>query len=69
MGTDVYPNSRDEQLHMVKTWNTVFATRGQEWGISPAHITQLVTEAQAAQTILVKVKAGNEPPPMLSSVT
>jgi hypothetical protein len=33
MATDWYPNSRDEQLHMVKTWNTVFATGGQAWGI------------------------------------
>jgi hypothetical protein len=27
MGTDWYPNSRDEQLHMIKTWNTIFATQ------------------------------------------
>jgi hypothetical protein len=33
MGTDWYPNSRDAQLHTVKTWNTVFATKGQAWGI------------------------------------
>jgi hypothetical protein len=55
---DWYPNSRDEQLHMVKTWNTVFTTRGPEWGIPPAHIAQLVNDAQAAETILNKVKSG-----------
>ncbi|MDR2394575.1 MAG: hypothetical protein LBD93_10545 [Treponema sp.] len=44
MGTDWYPNSRDEQLHMVKTWNTVFATSGQVWGIPQDHITQLVND-------------------------
>jgi hypothetical protein len=31
MGTDWYQNSRDGQLHMVKTWNGVFATSGQTW--------------------------------------
>jgi hypothetical protein len=58
MGTDWYPNSRDEQLHMVKTWNTVFTTSGQTWGIPQDHITQLVNGAQAAETILDKVKSG-----------
>jgi hypothetical protein len=33
---------------MVKTWNIVFATQGPAWGIPQEHITQLVTEAQAA---------------------
>jgi hypothetical protein len=46
---DWYQNSRDGQLHMVKTWNTVFATSGQAWGIPAAHITQLATDAQAAE--------------------
>jgi hypothetical protein len=58
MGTDWYPNSRDEQLHMVKTWNTVFATSGQAWGIPQNHITQLVNDETAAQTILDNVKSG-----------
>jgi hypothetical protein len=52
------PNSRDEQLHLVKTWNTVFAARGQAWGIPQEHITQLVNDEAAAQTILDKVKSG-----------
>jgi hypothetical protein len=43
---------------MVKTWNTVFATQGPTWGIPPEHITQLVNDAQAAETILDKVKSG-----------
>jgi hypothetical protein len=55
---DWYPNSRDEQLHMVKTWNSVFAVKGPEWGIPSAHITQLVNDAGAADTILQKVKSG-----------
>jgi hypothetical protein len=60
--TDWYPNSRDEQLHMVKTWNTVFATQGPVWGIPQQHITQLVTDAQMAETILDKVKSGDRTP-------
>ncbi|MHB9294121.1 hypothetical protein Holit_03247 [Hollandina sp. SP2] len=58
MGTDWYPNSRDEQLHMVKTWNTVFAASGQTWGIPQNHITQLVNNTQVAETVLDKVKSG-----------
>jgi hypothetical protein len=57
MGTDWYPNSRDEQLHTVKTWNTVFAVSGSTWGIPPACITQLANDAQAAEAILDKVKS------------
>jgi hypothetical protein len=30
---DWYQNSRDGQLHMVKTWNTVFAISGQRWQV------------------------------------
>jgi hypothetical protein len=45
-----YPNSRDEQLHMVKTGNTVFATSGRTWGIPQEHITQLVNDEGAART-------------------
>jgi hypothetical protein len=55
---DWYPNSRDEQLHMVKTWNTVFATQGPAWGIPQEHISQLVNDDQAVETILDKVKSG-----------
>jgi hypothetical protein len=43
---------------MVKTWNTVFATSGQAWGIPQNHITQLASDEAAAQTILDKVKSG-----------
>jgi hypothetical protein len=55
---DYYPNSRDEQLHMVKTWNTEFAVKGSTWGIPSQHTAQLVNDAQAAETILDKVKSG-----------
>jgi hypothetical protein len=55
---DWYPNSRDEQLHMVKTWNSVFTANGQAWGIPANHITTLGNDAQAADTILNKVKSG-----------
>jgi hypothetical protein len=43
---------------MVKTWNTAFAAKGQAWGIPQEHITQLVTDEGAAQTISDKVKRG-----------
>jgi hypothetical protein len=43
---------------MVKTWNTVFSTGGQAWGIPQNHITQLINDEGAAQTILDKVKSG-----------
>ncbi|MDR3198590.1 MAG: hypothetical protein LBU34_12050 [Planctomycetaceae bacterium] len=58
MGTDWYPNSRDEQLHMVKTWNTVFVMQASMWNIPQNHISQLATDAQIAETILDKVKSG-----------
>jgi hypothetical protein len=58
MGTDWYQNSRDDQLHMVKTWNTEFATKGPTWGIPPQHTAELASDAQAAETILDKVKSG-----------
>ncbi|MDR2795687.1 MAG: hypothetical protein LBB47_03120, partial [Spirochaetaceae bacterium] len=59
---DWYPTSRDEQLHLVKTWNTVFAVKGQGWGIPQACMTQLVSDESAAQTILDKVKSGERTP-------
>jgi hypothetical protein len=59
---DWYPNSRDEQLHMAKTWNGVFATKGPTWSIPQARITQLVTDTQAADAILNKVKSGERTP-------
>jgi hypothetical protein len=43
---------------MVKTWNTVFAVGGPTWGIPQNHITQLVNDETAVQTILDKVKSG-----------
>ena len=46
------------QLHMVKTWNAVFATQGQAWGIPQNHITQLINDTQEAEIILDKVKSG-----------
>jgi hypothetical protein len=58
MGTDWYPNSRDEQLHMVKTWNGVFAVKGPEWGLPQTHSAQLINDATEADAILQKVKSG-----------
>jgi hypothetical protein len=55
---DWYKDSRDEQLHVVKTWNGVFVVRGLGWGIPQSHITQLADDADAAETILDKVKSG-----------
>jgi hypothetical protein len=50
--------SRDGQLHLVKTWDTVFADKWQAWGIPQARIAQLAADEAAAQTILDKVKSG-----------
>ncbi|MDR2247650.1 MAG: hypothetical protein LBE17_13430 [Treponema sp.] len=58
MGTDWYPNSRDGQLHLVKTWATVFASSGQAWGIPPNRITHLANNAVAARAIPGTVKSG-----------
>jgi hypothetical protein len=43
---------------MAKTWDTVFVAQGPAWGIPPEHITQLASDAQAAETVLDKVKSG-----------
>jgi hypothetical protein len=47
---------------MVKTWNTVFETKGPGWNIPAAHITQLINDAQAAEAMLDKVKSGERTP-------
>jgi hypothetical protein len=60
--TDWYSNSRDDQLHLVKTWNTVFATSGHTWNIPQEHMTQLQNDANDAQTILDKIKSGDRTP-------
>jgi hypothetical protein len=56
------PNARDEQLHMVRTWNTVFAVKGAAWGIPPERMTRLASDETAARTILDKVKSGDRTP-------
>jgi hypothetical protein len=60
--SDWYPNSRDDQLHLVKTWNTVFAVHGYTWGIPPERMSQLQNDANNAQIILDKVKSGERTP-------
>jgi hypothetical protein len=62
MGTDWYPTSRDDQLHLAKTWNSIFMTQGYTWNIPPERMTQLQSDANAAQTILDKVKSGERTP-------
>jgi hypothetical protein len=47
---------------MVKTWNAVFKVKGQGWGIPLARINQLAADAEAAETILDKVKSGDRSP-------
>ncbi|MDR2117206.1 MAG: hypothetical protein LBP87_12580 [Planctomycetaceae bacterium] len=59
MSADWYPDSRDNQLHLVKTWNTIFATSGEAWGIPAIRINQLLRDANAAEKILDKVKSGD----------
>jgi hypothetical protein len=59
---DWYPDSRAEQLHMIKTWNTVFAVKGLSWGIPQERMTELADEAQASESILDKVKSGERTP-------
>jgi hypothetical protein len=44
---------------MVKTWNTVFAAKGQGWGIPQERMTQLAADAAASEAILDKVKSGD----------
>jgi hypothetical protein len=61
-GTDWYPNSRDGQLHLVRTWNTVFAVKGAGWNIPAARTAQLADDETAARTILDKVKSGERTP-------
>ncbi|MDR2746562.1 MAG: hypothetical protein LBB77_03865 [Treponema sp.] len=60
--TDWYPNSRDAQLHLVKTWNTVFTAKGTGWGIPQERMTQLAADAAASEIILDKVKSGDRTP-------
>jgi hypothetical protein len=49
---DWYPDSRDNQLHLVKTWNTIFATSGFTWNIPQERMTQLQNDTTAAGTVL-----------------
>jgi hypothetical protein len=62
MGIYWYPNSWDEQLHMIKAWNTVLTVQGLIWDIPPNYISQLANDAMAAETILDKVKSGTYTP-------
>jgi hypothetical protein len=55
---DWYPGPRDDQLHLIKTWNSVFAANAQAWGIPQNYLTRLAADAQAADAILNKVKSG-----------
>jgi hypothetical protein len=61
-GYDWYPGSRDGQLHMVKTWNTVFVTNARGLHIPQDHLTQLGNDAQAAEAMVDKVKSGERTP-------
>ena len=58
MGTDWYPNSRDEQLHMVDTWLAVFQTKAAAWNIPAATVTSLTAADTEARNKLVVVKSG-----------
>jgi hypothetical protein len=55
---DWYPNSRDGQIHMIQTWNKVLAVKGKAWDVPSEHIAKMVSDVQAAETILSKVKSG-----------
>jgi hypothetical protein len=55
---DWYPNSRDGQLHLVKTWLAVFSTKAAPWNIPPAALTQLQTDCAEADAVLAVVKSG-----------
>jgi hypothetical protein len=56
---DWYPYSRDDQLHLTKTWNNIFVTSGYTWGIPPDRMTQLQTDTSNAQIFWDKVKSGD----------
>ncbi|MDR1325218.1 MAG: hypothetical protein LBK00_04195 [Treponema sp.] len=55
---DWYPNSRDEQVHLVETWLKVFLTKALAWGIPPVNVTSLTDTLAAAKDILAVVKSG-----------
>jgi hypothetical protein len=59
---DWYFNSRDEQLHMMDTWLSVFQTRAAEWGIPSAQVTTLAADRDRAKAILAVVKSGDRTP-------
>jgi hypothetical protein len=55
---DWYPHSRDEQIHLVETWLSLFQTKATAWGIPPANVTDLTAALAAAKQILAVVKSG-----------
>ncbi|MDR1216682.1 MAG: hypothetical protein LBK25_08370 [Treponema sp.] len=56
--TEWYPNSRTDQINLIKIWNAIFADKGQAWNIPTERIAKLVTIAQLAETILSTVNSG-----------
>lgn len=57
-----YPGRRDGQLHMVKTWNTVFTVKGPAWGIPQTEIDALKDLTVKAEGALDKAKSGDRSP-------
>jgi hypothetical protein len=55
---DWYPNSRDEQIHLVETWLQVFQTKAAAWNIPTANVTDLTAALAAAKEKLAVVKSG-----------
>lgn len=69
MSGDWYPHSRDEQIHMMETWLTVFLTAAPEggtyaakWGIPEARVQGLQASLVTAKNILAFVKSGARTP-------
>jgi hypothetical protein len=59
---DWYPGSRDEQLHLVNTWLSVFQTKAAQWNIPLANLNGLTAARDYALAILAVVKSGERTP-------
>ncbi|MDR2516066.1 MAG: hypothetical protein LBC88_01645 [Spirochaetaceae bacterium] len=58
MGYDNWlPGRRDDQLHMAKNWSSVLASKGADWNVPAAEMTELATLTAAAEATLNAAKS------------
>jgi hypothetical protein len=62
MSSDWFPNSRDEIAHMAKAWIAVLQTTAAAWAVPQATVTELQTQAAAAEGAWDQWKAGRKNP-------